>query len=162
VSTLGVLPPAAVKITKAIAGSNGLPACAVGLTYKFEPVPTDVERGPYHTLVVTSLASGPGADPTAVPTGRLWLLGRHHNFVLLSRHFANATNAAYDGHGNFFVAELGTGNITQVWAHHKAVVANVPGLVGIEYAHGHLYASTAPAVVGGNGPGEILKLSRTS
>jgi hypothetical protein len=42
VRTLAVTPPAPVEITAEVAGGMGLPACAVGLTYYGESVPTDI------------------------------------------------------------------------------------------------------------------------
>lgn len=46
VSTLAVLPRQPLHVTAAFAAENGLPPCTVGITYYFEPVPTDVEVGP--------------------------------------------------------------------------------------------------------------------
>ena len=43
VKTLAVLPPVPVVITPEAAAANKLPACTVGRTFNFEPVPTDVE-----------------------------------------------------------------------------------------------------------------------
>ncbi len=160
VSTIAVLPPAPVKITAGLAKANGLAACTVGLTYKFEAVPTDVELGPLGTLLTTTLASGPGGDPTPVATGSVYAIGYGGRLVRLATGFNNATNLAYDGRGHIFVAELGSGQITELSLHGRSVVATLPGVVGVEFANGHLYASTAPAAAGGSGPGTIVELGR--
>ena len=44
-SLLAVLPPQPVRITSAMAAGLHLDPCVVGITYKFEAVPTDVEVG---------------------------------------------------------------------------------------------------------------------
>ncbi len=84
-SVLTVLPTSKVKITSGIATGLGLPACTIGKTYAFDPVPTDVERGPNGMLYVTSLPGGPedaslgargavyGVNPC---TGKTWLVAR--------------------------------------------------------------------------------------
>ncbi|UMG93322.1 ScyD/ScyE family protein [Nocardioides sp. TF02-7] len=59
VRTVAVLPRVKVEITAEMAGGAGLPECAVGEDYFFEPVPTDVEVGPRGRLYVSSLPGGP-------------------------------------------------------------------------------------------------------
>ncbi len=59
VTTVAVLPPVPVKITSTVASSMGLPACAVGRTYHFESVPTDVEVARNGDLYVSTLPGGP-------------------------------------------------------------------------------------------------------
>ncbi len=69
VSVVSVLAPVPVVITAEAAAANGLPACTIGTTYRFEPVPTDVEVGPGGMLYVSSLPGGP-------EDGSLGALGR--------------------------------------------------------------------------------------
>ncbi len=47
------------KVTKESAAALELPDCVVGVTYAFEPVPTDVEVGKDGYLYVTTLPGGP-------------------------------------------------------------------------------------------------------
>src|SRR5689334_21287624 len=61
VSLLKVLPPQPVKITAKLADVFKAPDC-VGVTYNFEPVPTDVEQGRDGRLYVTTLPGGPEGD----------------------------------------------------------------------------------------------------
>jgi hypothetical protein len=56
---LAVLPPQRFKVTPDAARANGLPACTVGLTDRFDSVPTDVEVGPDGWLYVSTLPGGP-------------------------------------------------------------------------------------------------------
>ena len=87
-----------------------------------------------------------GGHPTRIATG-----------------FASATNLAIDPHGTIYVAELGAGRISKiVECGKRQTVINLPGVVAIEYANGHLYASTSPAAAGGQGPGTVVLLGQQS
>ncbi|WP_139315966.1 ScyD/ScyE family protein [Cellulosimicrobium sp. CUA-896] len=57
--TVAVLPAQPAVITAEAAAGVGWPACVVGQTYWFEPVPTDVEAGPRGQLYVSLLPGGP-------------------------------------------------------------------------------------------------------
>jgi hypothetical protein len=158
VSLLSVLPSQPLKITADFAKANGLPDCVVGVTYKFEPVPTDVEIGKHGRLYVTTLPGGP-EDPSAGNRGSVYTVNpwSGHNRRIATG-FAGATNLAIDKHGDVYVAELFTGTLSKVVCGKPKPVLSLPGLVAVEYANGHLYASTAPAVSGGNGPGTVVLL----
>lgn len=158
VSLLAVIPAVPVTITSQFAAASGLPACVVGLVYKFESVPTDVERGPDGSLYITSLPGGPEGPQGGNP-GSLYKLDESHHLTQVATGFNGATNVAVDSHGGLFVAEISTGTISEVWNGGHQVVLSLPGVVGLEFANGHLYASTAPAAVGAQGPGSIVKLS---
>jgi len=150
VSVLAVLPPQPVKVTAAIAVASGAKDCA-GVTYRFEPVPTDVEVGPHGQLYVTTLSAAPG------PSGSVWKLS-HGCAHRIATGFLGATNLAVTPDGRIFVAQLFGGTIAQVHEGHGVTVATLPGVAAVEWANGHLYASTAPAVTGGSGPGTIVRL----
>lgn len=157
VSLISVLPPQPLLITAGIAKDNGLPACVVGITYKFEPVPTDVERAPNGALLVTTLAGGPEGPQNGNP-GSVYVIGRHGVPYRIAYGFAGATNLAVTPSGKIFVAELSSGWIAEVVNGRPRPVLYLPGVVGLEYANGGLYASTAPAVNGGKGPGSIVSI----
>lgn len=157
VSVLAVLPPQPVVISAGFAAANGLPKCVVGITYRFEPVPTDVELSPDHHLYVTTLPGGPEGPDSGNP-GSVYKLGSGGP-VKVATGFAGATNLAFNPFGNIFVAQIGTGTIAEVVSGKPKVITNLPGAVGVEFANGHLYASTAPAASGGNGPGSVVVLS---
>lgn len=157
VSLLSVLPPQPLRITSAIATGLGIPECA-GTTYRFEPVPTDVEVGQWGKLYVTTLPGGPEI-PVLGSRGSVYALGHHvYHPYRIATGFNESTNLAISPRGTIYVAELGSGTISVVRHGHGHVVATLPGVAGVEWANGHLYASTAPAVSGGKDPGKIVVL----
>jgi hypothetical protein len=153
ISVLSVLPPQPEKITAALAAANGLPSCVVGITYVAEPVPTDVEGGPHGQLFVTTLPGG--ADG---PFGSVYAIGDNGQPHKIAGGLESATNLAIDPAGHIYVAELGSGLIAEIANGTAHTVATIPDVAAVEYANGHLYASTAPAANGGSGPGTIVEL----
>jgi hypothetical protein len=162
-SVLAVLPPQPQKITAELAAQligPEFPACVLGTTYNFEPVPTDVEFNPWGQLYATTLGS-------VVPgNGAVYKIDYRHVHKLAGG-LTTPTNLAIDSHGNIFVAELFAGRISEiVWCTSTAVpVLELPGVAAVEYSRGHLYASTAPAAAsegeptdGPPPPGQILLL----
>ncbi|WP_375489942.1 ScyD/ScyE family protein [uncultured Jatrophihabitans sp.] len=140
-STLAVLPRQALHVTSEFAAQNGLPKCTVGITYYFESVPTDVERGPSGWLYVSTLPGGEGV------AGSVYRVNPHNGHATrIATGFAAATNIAVTPRGTVYVASLGDGTIRKVEHGRNAVVANLPDVVAIEWANNHLYASTAPVV----------------
>ncbi len=140
VSKMTVLPRQALHITADFAGANHLPKCTVGVTYYFESVPTDVEVGRDHRLYATTLPGGIG-----VPGSVYRINPRTGHATRIATGFNSATNLAVDSRGNIYVASLGDGTISEVVHGRGVVVADLPGVVAVEWANGHLYASTAPA-----------------
>jgi hypothetical protein len=163
VSLIAVLPAQPLKLTRAVLAANGLPSCALGLTYRSEAVPTDVEVGPHGALYVTTLPGGVTGTP-----GSVYKLAHGCRPEKVATGFKEATNLAIDPWGGIYVAELGAGQISKV-VHGKPVpVFSMPGLVADEWANGHLYASTAPAAAAPEGstappaPGVVIELGPTS
>jgi hypothetical protein len=153
ISLLSVLPAQPEKITAALAAANQLPSCVVGLTYIAEPVPTDVEVGPHGQLFVTTLPGGlEGA------AGSVYAIGANGSPHKIATGLAGATNLAIDPAGHIYVAELGSGTIAEIVNGTPHTVISLPNVAAVEYANGHLYASTAPAANGGSGPGTIVEL----
>jgi hypothetical protein len=149
VSVLSVLPPQPVKITTAIATAGGLPACLVGLTYRFEPVPTDVETTPDGRLDVSILSA---TFEIGVPGGAVYQLDRWGHSHRIAAGFVSATNLAVDPRGHVYVADLFGGQILQVVHGVGVKVATLPGAAAVEWANGHLYASTSPAAAASDDP----------
>ena len=142
VSTLAVLPPQPLKITAAIAKENHLPKCVVGVTYRSEAVPTDVEVGPQGKLFVSVLAGG------IAPFGSVYTLSAdgYNTPQRIATGIPSVTNVAVDPAGNVFVASLFAGLVFEISpAQRPAPVLQLPGVAALEWANGHLYASTAPA-----------------
>ena len=147
VSLLSLLPPQILTVTSDFAAQNGLPTCTVGVKYGFEAVPTDVEVGPNGGIFATTLPGGVG-----VP-GSVYRIfpGRHPR--QLATGFAGATNLAIAPDHTIYVAELFGGQISVISHGAPVPVASLPAVAAVEYANGHLYASTAPAALEeGEGP----------
>ena len=160
VSVLAVLPPQPLKVSSEFAEANGIPDCA-GKTYKFEPVPTDVEVGRDGMLYVSLLPGGP-EDPSAGARGAVYKVDpRSGRSTKVADGFAGATSVTQGSDGTLYVAELFGGKVTAIRHGHRSTVAELPGVVAVEYGNGHLYAATmAPTDNEGTpvGTGSIVKL----
>lgn len=159
VSTLAVLPPQPVTLTAEMVAALGLPSCVAGVTYAFEPVPTDVEVGADGWLYVTTLPGGP-ESPVLGPRGAVYKVnpwtGTSHK---LASGFLGATNLALGSHGEVYVAELFAGQVSVVKRGKVTPYVSLPGVVAVESdRHGDLWAATL-----GNedppAPGTIVRIS---
>lgn len=104
--TVAVLPPRPFLVTAEAAESQGLPACAVGHTYGFEPVPTDVELGRDGWLYVTSLPGGP-EDPALGARGAVLKINPDDGEVkVFADEIMSPTGIDMDDAGNVYVASL--------------------------------------------------------
>jgi hypothetical protein len=163
VSVLSVLPRQPLTITADIAATVGLPDCVVGLTYAFEPVPTDVEVGPRGLLYVSTLPGGP-EDPSLGARGSVYVVnprtGAAHR---LATGFSGATNLAVTPAGTVYVAELFAGRISTVRHGAPKPVVALPGALSVELGRpGVLYAGTAASTDDeGNptGTGSVVRIS---
>ncbi len=159
IRTLAVLPAQPTKITKQMATALDLPGCTVGVTFDFEPVPTDVEVGRDGYLYVTTLPGGP-EDPRAGARGKLWKVNPYSgNAWVIASGFAGATNLAIGRHGEIYVAEFFGGKISVVKWGKKSTYLTLPGVVAVETSKsGQLWAATM-----GNedppAPGTIVKIT---
>jgi hypothetical protein len=134
VSTLAVLRPQPVKITKELA--EGLPDCVIGITYKFEPVPTDVEVGAHGRLYVSTLQGGAGGSGGVY---RVSAKSGHLNRIASG--FAGATNLAVY-RGKIYVADLFANQISTVKNGKPKPYVTLNGALSVESGRGHLYAGT--------------------
>jgi len=150
IHVVAVLPPQPQVITAELAsqfGGPNAPACLIGTTYNFEPVPTDVEFTRWGQLYATTLGSVVPGNSSVYKID--W--GHVHKIV---GGLTTATNLAIDGHGNIFAAQLFPGLVSEIpsGSHTASVVAALPGVVAVEWANGKLYASTAPAAAAEGAP----------
>ena len=114
VSTTAVLPAQGLEVTEDLATNFGMPECAVGLTYYFEPVPTDVEVGPDGKLYVTTLPGGP-EDPSLGNRASVYKVNpRTGKSTKVVSGLLSATGLAVGKTGKMYVAELFRGRIAQV------------------------------------------------
>ena len=106
IQTVAVLPPRPFTITAEAAAANHLPACVVGRSYDFEPVPTDVGVGPDGWLYVTSLPGGP-EDPSFGARGAVFKVDPDNGHVkVFADKILSPTGLAVDNDGDVFVASL--------------------------------------------------------
>ena len=158
IRTLAVLPSQPAKITQEFAAANKLRDCVVGVTYKFEAVPTDVEVGRDGYLYVTTLPGGP-EDASLGARGKVYRVNPHNGHIkLIASGFLGATNLAIGKHHKIFVSEFFGGQISVI-KHGKAhKYLSLPGVVAVEIDHsGALWAATL-----GNedppAPGTLVKI----
>jgi len=165
IRTLAVLPAQPATITAEMAAAVGLPDCVVGVTYRFEAVPTDVEVGPGGMLYVTTLPGGPEI-PAFGARGALWKLNPWTGKITkLADGFAGATNLALGKRGEVYVAEYFAGKITRVKNGEKSHYLDLANVVAVESGRdGSLWAGTtialdpsAPQV-----PGTIVQITKGS
>ena len=161
VSLVAVLPPQPAVITPELATALSAPACVVGVTYAFEPVPTDVERGPDGMLYVSTLPGG-AEGPASGTRGSVYRVNpRNGTAERIATGFAGATNVAVDDHGTVYVAEFFGGRISVVRDGRPCPLLDLPGVSAVEWQDGHLYAATvAPMDAQGvpHGKGSIVRI----
>lgn len=113
VSTVAVLPPQPVTLTQpmvdAIAGEAGAPAgafdCLVGVTYAFEPVPTDVEVDQNGALYVSILPGGP-ESPALGARGKVFKVNASTGArTTVASGLLGATNVAVASDGTLYATE---------------------------------------------------------
>jgi hypothetical protein len=163
VSTTAVLPAQGLKVTEGLAENFGMPECAVGLTYYFEPVPTDVEVGPDGKLYVTTLPGGP-EDPSLGTRASVYKVNpQTGKSKKVASGLLSATGLAVGKTGKMFVAELFRGRIAQVKPGGEPrgyLPTALPGDVEIR-SNGDIYA-TIQVLPGEEEPpaGKVIRIRR--
>jgi hypothetical protein len=141
IRTVAVLPPQPSVISAEAVAANHFPDCITGLTYDFEPVPTDVEVGRDGMLYVTTLPGGP-EDPSLGARGSVYQVNPWTGETTqVATGFLGATNLALGRHGQIFVSELFGNKISRVVNGAPETVLELPSPAGLEYANGELYVS---------------------
>ncbi len=136
-----VFSPQALRITPGFAAANGIPDCAVGLTYKTNAVPTDIEVTPRGAYV--SLLPGGPEDPSAGARGvvlkvNLWN-GRTRT---VGSGFLGATDLAVSPRGEVYVTELFGGRVSKLTPNGPVAVAELDTPVAVEWQNNHLYVAS--------------------
>jgi len=154
VSTLAVLPAQPTRITAEAAAKFGLADCVVGVEYRFEAVPTDVEVGRDGQLYVTTLPGGP-EDPSLGARGKVYRVNPWTGKVKqIASGLLGATNLAI-ADGRIYVAELFGGRIALVKHGRVSEYVSLPGALSVEAGpRGTLYAGT-----GITGPPSVVKIT---
>ncbi|MCU1361970.1 MAG: hypothetical protein JWN99_3259 [Ilumatobacteraceae bacterium] len=143
ITTIAVLPPQApVAVTAEVAAANELPPCVAGSSFIAEPVPTDVEVGPYGKLYISTLPGGP-EDPSLGARGSVYKVNPWNGAVWqIATGFAGATNLAVTPWGDVYVSELFGNQVSKVVKGAPVPIASVPSPTGLEWSHGKLYVGT--------------------
>lgn len=145
VATTAVLPPQGVLLTDQLVTAYGMPACAEGLTYRYEPVPTDVEVGPDRSLYVTTLAGG-------LATGAVY---RVNPTTGVSRRVADGFNGGFGvavtDDGDLYVSELFNSTIDRISDGVRTTFDTAAFPAALEIQDGRLFA-TINALGGGRAP----------
>ncbi|MCW2820033.1 MAG: ScyD/ScyE family protein [Marmoricola sp.] len=157
VSTMAVLPPQPVRITEQMASALGAPDCVAGVTYAFEPVPTDVERDGRGNLWVSTLPGGP-EDPSLGARGSVYKITPRGVVRRVATGFLSATNLAVS-HGDVYVSELFAGRVTKLHHGRRTTVVEVPRPVAVEVKGHRIYVGQLADLdleTGAvNGPGSV-------
>ncbi len=157
-----VMPPQPSVITAEAAQAFGLDDCVVGATYKWEPVPTDVEVGKNGQLFVTTLPGGPEDDSLGARGAVYRVNPWTGKATRVASGFLGATNLALGDRGDIYVAELFAGKVSVVKGRSVSTYVELPGVVAVESGRdGSLWAATL-----GNedppAPGTVVKLRGAS
>ena len=125
--TVAVLPPRPHKFTTKETAALKLPGCVSGHAYRFEPVPTDVERGPDGWLYVSVLPGGP-EDPALGARGAVYKVNPHNGRVkLFADDVMSPTGLDMDDDGNVYVASLFGKGVLRLSAHSSKQTVVLPG-----------------------------------
>ena len=160
VSTVAVLEPVKVTVTRSVARALHLPPCTVGRKYALEAVPTDVEVGPDGQLYVTSLPGGP-EDPSLGLNGRVLRIDPASGAVTtLARGLLSPTGVAVAANGDVYVAQLFMGEISRISAgsHRAKPYLKVPLPAAVEVTPTGLLA-TIHAVPGRKPRGQVVAIT---
>lgn len=166
IEVVAVLPRQKTKVTASAADALGLPACTIGKTYAFEPVPTDVEVAGSGRLIVSLLPGGP-EDESLGARGAVYQIkiagggAQHGGSTTLTRlagGFLGATNVAYGGNDRIFVTEMFGNKVSLLRRGVVSKVASLPNPGSVEYKDGKLYVSYD---VFGNGSIATVRVGRS-
>jgi hypothetical protein len=160
ISVVRVLPHQPVTFTAETAAQAGLPPCFAGVTYNFEPVPTDVEV--HHGHIYMSLLPGGPEDPSFGARGSAYRMRMDGSgLTKIGSGFLGTTNIAVSPKGAVYVSELFRGQVSKIVNGHGVKVASLPGPLGLEFANGDLYAGVIASTDDqGNptGPGSVVRI----
>lgn len=154
-STVAVLPPTSIKITKQNRKVLEVPKCTIGKTFRAEGVPTDVEVGPDGHLYVTSLPGGP-EDPRMGANGSVYRVELESGKTTkVESGLTSPTGLAVAPDGTRYVAMLFGGAVAVTPpGGPRSVFDEVAAPGDVEYADGDVYVTesgfgpTGPAPVG--------------
>jgi streptogramin lyase len=114
ISTVAVLPPVDVRVSRKVARRYDLPLCVAGHDVSLEAVPTDVEMGSDGLLYVTSLPGGP-EDPDLGANGAVVTVDPvTGDLAQVATGLFTATGLALTDSGDILVAQLFANSIARI------------------------------------------------
>lgn len=129
---VAVLPSTPLKATPAVVKAAHLPKCVTGHTYLWEPVPTDIERGPNGLLYVSALTAE--SVDVGIPAGKVYTVNPHTGAVReIASGLDAATGVAVTGNGTVYVTELMGNRIDKIVNGHVVPVLSVKNPADIEW-----------------------------
>ncbi len=141
IRVVSVLPPQPHVATAPEAKASHLPACVAGHTYRFEPVPTDVEMGNDGYLYVSTLPGGP-EDASLGARGSVYRVNPNNGtWQRLATGLVGAANVAVTPSGGVYATELFGNRVDHIVNGHAVPIASLPAPSGLVYAHGKVYVS---------------------
>lgn len=152
IHVVSVLPPQPAVITQEMATGTGIPDCAVGLTYDFHPVPTDVEVTP-RGLYVSLLPGGAEDDSMGARGSVVRVDPRSGRTTVVGTGLLGATDLAVSPNGTVYVTELYGGRLSKLTRKGPRTVANFNQPVAVEWHRGRLYVASDPF---GNGTLSVM------
>lgn len=157
VRTLAVLPAAPLTVGADFAEQAGMPNCAVGRTYHFEGVPTDVEIGPNGMLYVSTLPGGPEDGSLGAAASVFKVHPRTGKVTKLAGGLVSATGLAVSPTGAVFVAELFAGRIARIapGASQPGTFAQVMLPGDVEWTPRGIFATTGVLTGLSGEPGDV-------
>ncbi|WP_068400480.1 ScyD/ScyE family protein [Kribbia dieselivorans] len=175
VSTALVLPPQPVTLTADMATAletefgapAGSMACLAGVTYAFEPVPTDVEVDQHGNLWISTLPGGP-ESPALGARGSVYKYSpRSGSLTKVATGFLGATDLAVHPDGTVYVTNLFGGKVSKVKNGKVSTAATIERPLAVEVKGGKLYvgqmgdiefSESGPPVI--HSPGSVQVLQR--
>lgn len=137
IHTVAVLPPQPVQLPPDPT-VMGLPACVAGLTYNFEPVPTDIETTGWFSALVSLLPGGP-EDASLGARGSILRLNLWNGATTtVAGGLAGATDLAVGPRGRVFVAEMFGNRISEITKSGLRTVSELPMPSAIDWRSGRL------------------------
>lgn len=166
VSTVAVLPPQPVTLTQEMAASLaaefGAPPgafdCLAGVTYAFEPVPTDVEFDQAGDMFVSILAGGP-ESPALGARGKVYRFDTSGHRTTVASGLLGATNIAVAPDGTLYATELFAGQVTKFANGTRSTAVSVERPLAVEVHGAYLYVGQLADFETG-GAGSVQRFKR--
>jgi hypothetical protein len=150
ISVIARLPRQELTLSQRHVTALHAPSCLVGITFAFEPVPTDVERDRDGNLWVSTLPGGP-EDASLGARGAVYKITRRGAVRRIHGGFLGATNLAVTPGGKVLVAQLFKGKVSTLRNGRIVDVRSIPRPVSVEVTRNKLFVGQL-AEFGQRGP----------